>query len=1296
MNKLEYNAFEDIIDSGIVNLTNHSPFNNNNKFVYNLEEEEIIWFIKKKEFNCLAWFSDKKFNQNKSILDHNDKIIMKEEASESEYSGLMGINSNFKEAKRNKCKISDSESYENDIYNIEINNIIADNNSYAIEDINNIEDYNLAYDENSISRNNINRNDDECNDLSYKHSVRNTMTRSSSSNSNIMIKNKKVINSQSNKNIMHVNSEKEFIYSQNEELFIFDIFFSTNETIEISVNSRNENNSKLGYIHNNISILKNNTDYIIKNNENKNPSLMDNQENVDNNNVEEYDIINSKDFSIKHLSQNSYLTTITFPIDEDLSLLSQNQIQNKLNLTLNSSIHYSRKNDFIKQLPQITSKIKLNLFEKTILPFITDFSDKNNLIIKEIIKVIPDISKEIISKSNDDSTSFICDIQLSSYAASNSYYILKYNLLPFLLTSIEKFFIELSNQDKENFFDNLQISFFQVFIDKLELSKVNIEILSLLIDSAKELIQILPSDDIVETVLSTLLLMANDDSNIEKRILSIILFDKFSSAMGSELCEMHVIPMIAFLSEDQHYMVRKAIAFNLINLSMNVSRCVLENQVLSCYYNLCEDSLWIVRKAAAQNLGKICEMLYLKTLNEANNYLDKISEHVNDNNTLCIRLNLEETKNHFDTLMEVFLFFSKDKQQYVKIACLSNIGEFIFNYQQGIELIKKVNVKLNLNISSKTINTIDNKDINFKQEKQLSIKQTKSTKSNISNLSKSSTSEIKNRILEFYLECIDTYSMEKENDIIYICAFQFPSVLLFFGKPCWYKLKNFYTSFSESKEYNIKKTIAGSFKVVCQLLKYEKFEIKKEKNEFMVSEVKQLNINNENIYNNDNSKDKEENALTNNNVNIDYNKHNYSKRRYSRKRESKIFPYQQNKCGLDNTKSSKRNSLKKLSNSIFDNPNSTIKYKASNENLFYSSDSSISSSDYIDIANINNIDITEALKSIEHDLTYVFNKLWKEDSSIHFILLSSIPDYLNSSSVTLKKNFLNKLINMNLCEIPWRTRLQYSKLLSDIVFYYNENESVSIFTLWKKLLLDEVALVRKETALYSSNVIFFLLKYTKTKKELELFLISIVHNKSYNYRMLFYYMLKELILNNSIEYEFLFLILELVKEKLCGIISKIDFNNNLTKKDFVVLGKEKVYNCKTILYNNCLALIKEMINDHIIIEKNKSDDLHPENDISFKKGFQLSFNYDNNNGNSRGNIYSKYKIFELLNDSNKSNENYINKNNDIKEFSLIEEIVFDCSSAVINKTNNNLEYFIESINYIYKYLILDSWIKYNN
>jgi serine/threonine-protein phosphatase 4 regulatory subunit 1 len=175
--------------------------------------------------------------------------------------------------------------------------------------------------------------------------------------------------------------------------------------------------------------------------------------------------------------------------------------------------------------------------------------------------------------------------------------------------------------------------------------KKNVRVIELCTEALVELTKHIRDEDRGFHILTIVIVMAHDDQDEESRVLSAKLFNQLAPIIGRELCELYVVPQIASFADDPHSKVRKAVAGNFLNMCMSVSEASFKTKLLPVYHKLSQDSLWIVRKAAAEILPKITSLCDGETVST--------------------------------TLLEIFRNFTSDNQRYVRIAAIEVLGQFV-------------------------------------------------------------------------------------------------------------------------------------------------------------------------------------------------------------------------------------------------------------------------------------------------------------------------------------------------------------------------------------------------------------------------------------------------------------------------------------------------------------------------------------------------------------------------------------------------------------------------------------------
>ncbi len=154
-------------------------------------------------------------------------------------------------------------------------------------------------------------------------------------------------------------------------------------------------------------------------------------------------------------------------------------------------------------------------------------------------------------------------------------------------------------------------------------------------------------------VLSTIINLANDESEaevrIESRCTAARLLKELTAVMGKDYCEQFVVPQLAFLADDGHFKVRKAVVASLLSSAEIVSYSCLVSKVIPIYKNLAMDHLWNVRKASVEILPQLMKLSKEKSAYQSKN----------------------------DEFIILFSNFIYDSQKFVRATAIEKFGEFI-------------------------------------------------------------------------------------------------------------------------------------------------------------------------------------------------------------------------------------------------------------------------------------------------------------------------------------------------------------------------------------------------------------------------------------------------------------------------------------------------------------------------------------------------------------------------------------------------------------------------------------------
>ena len=238
-----------------------------------------------------------------------------------------------------------------------------------------------------------------------------------------------------------------------------------------------------------------------------------------------------------------------------------------------------------------------------------------------------------------------------------------------------------------------------------------------------------------ESVLTIVIKMAQDDEEAQKRESAMTLFGSLTPLIDEDLIQLYVIPQVNSFADDHSGNVRKEVAIQLYNISKKVSKNkdIFKRRLLPVYKKLCKDTLWNVKKAAAEILPKITQLCDKEIISKE--------------------------------IIPLFKSFAEDEKPVVKNAAVEVFGEFI-------SLINKNDADSYL------------------------------------------------ELLDFYVDTIQKLGSKRKDDKIIIqkCAYNFPAVLLFFGKNSWEKLKPCFVSMANEKDDKIKLPLASALGEISNIL----------------------------------------------------------------------------------------------------------------------------------------------------------------------------------------------------------------------------------------------------------------------------------------------------------------------------------------------------------------------------------------------------------------------------------------------------------------------------------------------
>ena len=120
---------------------------------------------------------------------------------------------------------------------------------------------------------------------------------------------------------------------------------------------------------------------------------------------------------------------------------------------------------------------------------------------------------------------------------------------------------------------------------------------------------LLKPDDLAVHLFTIVIELANaegqDGTAEDLRMAAAELMELLAPHLGEELCEQFVVPTMQNLSEDDSFRVRKSVA---LHLSKIISTCIFEvndERLIPMFLTLSNDEMWVVRKACAESIMDI-------------------------------------------------------------------------------------------------------------------------------------------------------------------------------------------------------------------------------------------------------------------------------------------------------------------------------------------------------------------------------------------------------------------------------------------------------------------------------------------------------------------------------------------------------------------------------------------------------------------------------------------------------------------------------------------------------------------
>ena len=180
----------------------------------------------------------------------------------------------------------------------------------------------------------------------------------------------------------------------------------------------------------------------------------------------------------------------------------------------------------------------------------------------------------------------------------------------------------------------------------------------------------LTEEDVGTHILAYILSLAHDEENIECKIKALSLLNMMAPKLGKNYCQQYVVHEVASLASEAEHQLRKAVCQNFIKICETVGTEIFHSKLFDVYKILANDTLWSVKKAAAEIIVEIS------------------------------RLCLLEKKQMLIGTMEIFLH---DQNKWVKQSSHEHLGPFITSLPKHI--IPESLIEEFINMSDKKKNT---------------------------------------------------------------------------------------------------------------------------------------------------------------------------------------------------------------------------------------------------------------------------------------------------------------------------------------------------------------------------------------------------------------------------------------------------------------------------------------------------------------------------------------------------------------------------------------------------------------
>ena len=330
------------------------------------------------------------------------------------------------------------------------------------------------------------------------------------------------------------------------------------------------------------------------------------------------------------------------------------------------------------------------------------------------------------------------------------------NILMAFLDTFEKLLVYLRQYDDDH---AIILNKLLPIISQILTTSKDMILCNKAVNALKFLIDNIKMDEFLSNIMPILIGMANNEKDERGQSIAIKVFSEKAAFIGGENLELYVLPLFESFAEYCNEFLRIYCINYMIPLFENMSYNIIQTKFVKIYDKLAHDSSFQIRRISCNMLPVICKTI----LNNNNGY--NIEKHIKKEELIA------------NNILNDFYSFTEDTGREIQFNALSIFGEFIC-------YLDDETIRTNRKLKEYYINKINSVFILFQNRK------------------------------------IDA-------NPIYKACYSFPSVLLTYcnkikdeeeRKQNWDKLKPIFLRFINSKETQIKNSIASALGDISTIL----------------------------------------------------------------------------------------------------------------------------------------------------------------------------------------------------------------------------------------------------------------------------------------------------------------------------------------------------------------------------------------------------------------------------------------------------------------------------------------------